>query len=92
MANRGPQTSWHFSLLGGTFLGCHFAEYGCRTTHPLVADELLVADGLVGLEGGEGAGGGEAVAEADVAAPVVLAALVARLERALVRAARALGG
>ena len=69
-------------------------EYRCTTTctHPLVADELLVADGLVGLEGGEGAGGGEAVAEADVAAPVVLAALVARLERALVRAARALGG
>ena len=74
------------------FWGVTVTECRCFTTHPLVADKLLVADGLVGLEGGEGAGGSETVAEADVAAPVVLAALVARLERALVRAARALGG
>ena len=61
-----------------------------RSTHPLVADELLVAHGLVGLEGGHGAGGGGAVAEADVAAPVVVPALVSRLERALFSAARTL--
>ena len=61
-----------------------------RSTHPLVADELLVADGLIGLEGGHGAGGGGAVAEADVAAPVVVPALVSRLERALFSAARTL--
>ena len=61
-------------------------------TYPLVADVLLVADRLVGLERGHGTGGGGAVAEAEVAAAVVLAALVARLELALLVAARALRG
>ena len=56
----------------------------------LVAHKLLVAHRLVGLHGGDGAGGTGAVTEALVPAPVVVAALVAALQLAFRRAARAL--
>lgn len=57
-----------------------------------VADELLVADRLVGLVDRGRAVGRAAVAVARVPAPVVVAAPVAELQRALGGAARALRG